>query len=127
MFVYTELSFDAPSTMADSPLASWNVVTKSWRQELEPHVDSNNRYVQRVEVPVFFQPRKRFGSQPYVSAAVHHPGVGHVVVMLDPVADAVDSCFRGCLVVKVCDADRLHICLGVAGARGTELDVGHPS
>jgi hypothetical protein len=94
--------------MADSPLASWNVATKSWWQELEPHVNSNNRYVRHVEVPVFFRPRKRFGSQPYVSAAVHHPGVGRVVVMLDPVADAVDSCFRGCLVVKVCDADRLH-------------------
>ena len=94
--------------MADSPLASWNVATKSWWQELGLHVNSNNRYVRRVEVPIFFQPRKRFGSQPHVSAAVHHPGVGRVVVTLDPVADAVDSCFRGCLVVKVCNADRLH-------------------
>ena len=97
---------DSPS--ADSPLASWNVATKSWWQELEPHVNSNNRYVRRVDVPVLFQPRKRFGSHPHLSAAVHHPGVGRVVVMLDPVADAVDSCFRGCLMVKVCDADRLH-------------------
>lgn len=108
IFVFTELLFDVLSAMANSLLASLNVATKSWRQELEPHVNSNNRYFSVcVEVPVFFQPRKRLGSQPYVWAVVHHPGVGRVVVMLDAVADADHSCLCGYLVVKVCVADRL--------------------
>ena len=94
--------------MAESLFASWAAATKSWLQELDPHVDSNNRYGRCVKMSVFFEPRKRVKSKLYVSDAVHHPGVGGVVVMLDPLADADFSCLRGCLVVQVSVATQLH-------------------